>query len=85
VAFAIPKPNAIEQVPTSTKVATTKATIMPSTTRKELQMESNLDSLEILELEEDDTRSHSTFDKEDGCDEFINNEGGGEARLDLGP
>ncbi len=85
MAFAIPKPNAIEQVPTSTKVATTKATIMPSTTRKELQMESNLDSLEILELEEDDTRSDSTFDKEDGCDEFINNEGGGEARLDLGP
>lgn len=85
MAFAIPKLNAIEQVPTSTKVATTKATIMPSIARKELQMESNFDSLEVLELGEDDTRSHSTFDKEDGCDESINNEGGGEARLDLGP
>ncbi len=45
-------------------------------------MELNLDSLENLELGEDDTRFHSTFDKEDGYDESIDNEGDGETRLD---
>jgi hypothetical protein len=79
------KPNAIEQVPASIKVAATKATTKPSTTRKKLQMESNFDSLENLELGKDDTRSHSTPDKEDGCDESTNNEGGGEVRLDSRP
>ncbi len=80
--FANSKPNSIEQVLASTKVATTKASTKPSTTRKELQMELNLDSLENLELGEDDTRFHSTFDKEDGYDESIDNEGDGETRLD---
>jgi hypothetical protein len=47
VTFANSKPDSIEQVLASTKVATTKASTKPSTTRKELQMELNLDSLEI--------------------------------------
>jgi hypothetical protein len=48
-------------------------------------MESNFNSLEILELGEDDTRSHSTPNKEDGYDESTNNEGGGEVRLNSIP
>jgi hypothetical protein len=62
------KPNAIEQIPISIKIATIKATTKPSTTKKKLQMELNLDSLEILELGENDIRSHSTPNKEDGCE-----------------
>jgi hypothetical protein len=85
VALVKPKPNAIEQVLASTKVATRKATTKPSTIRKELQMELNFDSLENLELGEDDTRFHTTSNKEDGCGESKNNEGGGEARLDSRP
>ncbi len=41
--------------------------------------------MEILKLGQNDTRCHSTSNKEDGCDEFIDNEGGGEARLDSWP